>query len=116
MGNSILSNAYSKIDVVFGVSKTTTESFINKFPNYKGKTLTLNTYFDKEKYMDLAKEIGKFYNVSDNTVRKWCKSYGLPCKYNEIKEELSNPETLQDIKKLTKSKESTYTPFEFSII
>lgn len=29
--------------------------------------------------------IGKKFNVSDNTIRKWCKSYGLPYKQDEIK-------------------------------
>lgn len=29
--------------------------------------------------------IGKFYGVSDNAVRKWCKYYGLPSKSSEIK-------------------------------
>ena len=29
--------------------------------------------------------IGKQFNVSDNTVRKWCKYYGLPYKKREIK-------------------------------
>ena len=30
--------------------------------------------------------VGKMYNVSDNAIRKWCKSYGLPYK----KEDISN--------------------------
>lgn len=30
--------------------------------------------------------IGKMFNVSDNTVRKWCKSYNLPSKSREIKQ------------------------------
>lgn len=29
-------------------------------------------------------KIGKFYGVSDNSVRKWCKSYGLPFRKSEI--------------------------------
>lgn len=29
--------------------------------------------------------IGKEYGVSDNSIRKWCKSYGLPSKKSEIK-------------------------------
>ena len=29
--------------------------------------------------------IGKKFNVSDNTIRKWCKFYGLPFKAREIK-------------------------------
>lgn len=30
-------------------------------------------------------QIGKQYNVTDNTIRKWCKSMGLPSKSTEIK-------------------------------
>lgn len=30
-------------------------------------------------------ELGKFYNVSDNTIRKWCKHYNLPSKCSDIK-------------------------------
>lgn len=30
-------------------------------------------------------EIGKKYNISDNAVRRWCKSYGLPYKKSIIK-------------------------------
>lgn len=29
--------------------------------------------------------IGKIFGVSDNTIRKWCKVYGLPTKYKDIK-------------------------------
>ena len=29
-------------------------------------------------------KIGKKYNVSDNSVRKWCKGYGLPFRYGEL--------------------------------
>ena len=30
--------------------------------------------------------IGKMYNVSDNTIRKWCKYYGLPSTKKELRE------------------------------
>lgn len=36
--------------------------------------------------------IGKEYNVTDNTVRKWCKSYNLPSKVKDIKEILEKGE------------------------
>ena len=29
-------------------------------------------------------QIGKQYGVSDNAVRKWCASYGLPFRYGEL--------------------------------
>jgi len=31
-------------------------------------------------------QLGKMYGVADNTVRSWCKIYGLPYKKNEIEE------------------------------
>jgi hypothetical protein len=30
-------------------------------------------------------QIGKFYGVSDNAIRKWCISYGLPSRVTDIK-------------------------------
>jgi len=43
----------------------------------------------KEELFDLITttsfvKIGERYNVSDNAVRKWCKSYGLPDKHKDI--------------------------------
>lgn len=35
-------------------------------------------------YIKSFVEIGKKYNVTDNAVRKWCKSYGLPFRYGEL--------------------------------
>ena len=31
-------------------------------------------------------DIGDMFNVSNNAVKKWCKKYSLPYKYNDIKE------------------------------
>ena len=28
--------------------------------------------------------VGKFYNVSDTTIRKWCKKYEIPCTKKEL--------------------------------
>lgn len=44
----------------------------------------------KEKLIDLLKEnsfikVGKMFNVSDNSIRKWCKSYDIPIKRDIIK-------------------------------
>ena len=44
----------------------------------------------KEELFELIKtksflEIGRIYGVSDNTVRNWCKSYGLPHRKKDIK-------------------------------
>lgn len=35
-------------------------------------------------------QIGKDYGVSDNTIRKRCKQYGLPCKSLVIKKMTDN--------------------------
>jgi hypothetical protein len=35
-------------------------------------------------------EIGRMYGVTDNAIRKWCKSMGLPSTKKELK--LYNPE------------------------
>lgn len=35
-------------------------------------------------YIKSFVEISKKYNVTDNAVRKWCKSYGLPFRYGEL--------------------------------
>lgn len=38
-------------------------------------------------------ELGQKYNVSDNTVRKWCKRYDLPFRTSEVKEWLKDCDT-----------------------
>lgn len=45
---------------------------------------------DRDKFKQLIRttpfiQIGKLFNVSDNTIRKWCKSMDLPYKASEIK-------------------------------
>jgi hypothetical protein len=42
---------------------------------------TLKNLIRKESFTN----IGTLYNVSDNMVRKWCKSYDLPHQKNKIK-------------------------------
>ena len=46
---------------------------------------------DKEKLLSLIKEypftkIGEMYGVTDNTIRKWCKNYGIPHTKKELRE------------------------------
>lgn len=48
----------------------------------------------KEELWDMVKsepftQIGKRFNVCDNTVKKWCKFYGLPYRRKDIKRECS---------------------------
>ena len=31
-------------------------------------------------------QIAQQYNVTDNTIRKWCKGYNLPCKKKDIRQ------------------------------
>lgn len=60
------------------------------------KSLPKNTICpSKEELLNLVLnnsmlKIGKTFGVSDNTVRKWCKSYGLPFTLKDIKEYKSN--------------------------
>ena len=42
---------------------------------------TKDLYMEKNTFL----QIGKKFNVSDNTVRKWCDSYGLPRRVSDIK-------------------------------
>lgn len=44
---------------------------------------------DRETFKNLIRnksfcEIGRMYNLSDNAIHKWCKSYGLPSRKSEI--------------------------------
>lgn len=61
-----------------------------EYENYKFEEKVISGIIpNKEKLNELIHnisfvEIGNIYNVSDNTVRKWCKKYGLPYKYKEI--------------------------------
>ena len=53
----------------------------------------VNNRPSKEELLELIKtksflEIGRMYNVSDNAIRKWCKSYNLPYKKKDIKKML----------------------------
>lgn len=46
---------------------------------------------DKEKLFELIsnntfKKVGDLYNVSENTIRKWCKYYGLPFRRRDIEQ------------------------------
>lgn len=45
---------------------------------------------NKEKLLSLVKsntfrQVGKMYGVSENSIRKWCKSYGLPYRKSDLK-------------------------------
>ena len=61
------------------------EKHINEFKHHnedKGITReTLKTKIRNQSFVSLSKE----YGVSDNAIRKWCKTYGLPHKSSEIK-------------------------------
>lgn len=57
-----------------------------------------NRISDRPDMVSLAREIvefgflavGRKYGVSDNAIRKWCRTYGLPLKKNEIKDWLDS--------------------------
>ena len=61
--------------------------------NNRNKLRKVNNRPSKEELLELIKrmpfvKIGKMYNVSDNAIRKWCKSYNLPYKRKDIKKML----------------------------
>lgn len=52
---------------------------------------------NKEELIEVLKEkngvflqVGRYFNVSDNGIRKWCKKYNIPHRSREIKEFLKN--------------------------
>lgn len=62
-------------------------------PKEKIKLRKVKDRPSKEELSELIKKmsfvkIGKMYNVSDNAIRKWCKSYDLPFKRKDIKKML----------------------------
>lgn len=61
---------------------------IECYKEYRSEQFKLNRP-NKELLQDLVKQfpftdIGKMYGVTDNSVRKWCKKYGIPYKYRDI--------------------------------
>lgn len=89
--NSIISNSnklsvkqyyckYCGIEVSYGK-----DCCSNCFHKHKRKVERPN----KEELLNLImiksfSEIGRFYSVSDNTIRKWCKQYGLPYRKKDL--------------------------------
>lgn len=61
---------------------------IDCYNNHKAKSVPLkNELIDTLiKYNFNFTKIGNFYQVSDNTVRKWCKKYNMPIKKKELQE------------------------------
>ena len=50
------------------------------------------TLIKKFKELKSFVQVGKYFNVSDNAVRKWCKLYKIPIKYREFKDFLDKIE------------------------
>lgn len=66
-------------------------------PKCLGKSRRISNRPSKEELFELIKtksfcEIGRMYGVSDNAIRKWCKSYELPYLKSEIKKLLKMEE------------------------
>lgn len=67
-------------------------SKVRKFCSAKCNTIsqTKTNKPSKDELFNLVKiksfvEIGRMFNVSDNTIRKWCKSYDLPYRKKDLK-------------------------------
>lgn len=56
----------------------------NKFMNSNSNKPDKNTLEELIHTISFV-QIGKMFNVSDNTIRKWCKSYGLTYRSKDIK-------------------------------
>ncbi len=57
---------------------------VDCYRNYQSKNVPTKEELEKLIYNMPFVKIGKKYGVSDNAVRKWCKKYGLPYKYNDL--------------------------------
>lgn len=81
-----------------GIFTHKSKEYIKKVRNNKGFTYLEEQRMinqrkverpDKKELIELIskfslRKIGNMYNVSDNSIRKWLKWYGLPTKYNDI--------------------------------
>ena len=87
-------NSYTSAGLILGVDKDTVSRwhkyYVNK-ENQENETKMIGS--DKAPSRDVLKtkiktesfvQIGKEYNVSDNSVRRWCDTYGLPRHKKEI--------------------------------
>ena len=52
---------------------------------------------EKFKIYQSFSKVAKFFNCSDNAVRKWCKKYELPIHTSEIKNYIQSLNTVPDI-------------------
>lgn len=65
-------------------------------PNCSAKMSHKVKHPEKEQLIEKLKElksflaVGQLYGVSDNTIRKWCKGFGIPDKKKELKEFIQN--------------------------
>lgn len=76
-------------------SKNKLEALINKEQEGKEKNKVKSKKPSKEELLQLLKdnkgnfcEVGRIFEVSDNAVRKWCKSYNLPFHTSDYKEKV----------------------------
>lgn len=70
---------------------TTTQNSLCKMCFNKSRAKSVDILpVSRDKLKDLIRKhsflsIGKMFNVSDNTIRKWCKKHNLPSKVSDIK-------------------------------
>lgn len=72
-----------------GVSIHRTSLRCNTCNNLNRELIAMNKRPSKDKLLYLIKnnsfiKVGKMYNVSDNTIRKWCKNYGIPHRRKDL--------------------------------
>lgn len=62
-----------------------------KFNSYNTRTdLPNKEQLEKDIYTMPFEGVGRKYKVTGNTVRKWCKYYGLPCRKSDINQTLND--------------------------
>lgn len=66
-----------------------------KHSNNSSRKVSLSDKPSKEELFEMIKtmsfvDIGKKYGITDNSIRKWCKNYGLPSTKKELRDLLQN--------------------------
>lgn len=87
-------NSYCSAAKILGVDSKTVSRWHKYYANKERENGNMITGSDKIPPREVLKQkirtmpflqIGKEYDVSDNAIRKWCDTYGLPRKSSEIK-------------------------------
>lgn len=76
-------NCHAQTDNYCGASKMRKENFKKK-KEHESKIPSKTDLIQSFKIYNTFVNVGRYYGVSDNAVRKWCKKYDLPIKTKEF--------------------------------